>query len=182
MHHPRKDGFTLIELLVVIAIIGVLSSTILVNISNAKLSAANAKRISDIRAYANAAESYYIDNGYYPTNSPIPLGSNCIGSEHTLKPCPNDHSILDAIFLQYMPTLPGDTVGVSFRFGHGGLLTAIVNGYYYDCLNVDSNSKCIRAQFVWYEQGEGLSCPGGIVNAASSYAGSGWTSCLTYTQ
>ncbi|MAQ77189.1 hypothetical protein CL684_01550 [Candidatus Campbellbacteria bacterium] len=64
-----KKGFTLIELLVVIAIIGVLSSTILGSLSDARAQARDARRLSDIRSIQTALEVYYTNNGTYPTDS-----------------------------------------------------------------------------------------------------------------
>jgi len=61
-----KKGFTLIELLVVIAIIGILASIVLVSLNNARQSARDTKRISDMRSTALALELYYADNGNYP--------------------------------------------------------------------------------------------------------------------
>ena len=61
-----KKGFTLIELLVVIAIIGILASIVLVSLNNARQSARDTKRISDMRSVSLALELYYANNGNYP--------------------------------------------------------------------------------------------------------------------
>ena len=61
-----KKGFTLIELLVVIAIIGILASIVLVSLNNARQSARDTKRLSDMRSVSLALELYYADKGYYP--------------------------------------------------------------------------------------------------------------------
>ena len=71
MHHldikPTGNGFTLIELLVVISIMGILSSVILASLSDARASARDAQRISDLRQIQNALELYRLDNnGYAP--------------------------------------------------------------------------------------------------------------------
>lgn len=63
----NKRGFTLIELLVVIAIIGLLASIITVSLVSSKAKGRDAKRISDIKTLQLALETYYNDNGYYPT-------------------------------------------------------------------------------------------------------------------
>ncbi len=62
----NEEGFTLIEMLVVIAIIGLLSSTILVGLGDARARARDARRIADIRQIQNGLENYYSDNGFYP--------------------------------------------------------------------------------------------------------------------
>lgn len=62
----KNKGFTLIELLVVIAIIGILSTTVLGSLSDARVRARDAKRLADIRTIQTALEVYNLDNGTYP--------------------------------------------------------------------------------------------------------------------
>ena len=66
----NKKGFTLIELLVVIAIIGLLSTLAVVSLSNARLKARDAKRMSDLKQIATAIELYSSDQdtSAYPVN------------------------------------------------------------------------------------------------------------------
>jgi len=60
-------GFTLIELMVVVAIIAILSGIVMVMLSQAKSSAYNARRISDIKEVQKALELYSLDhNNTYP--------------------------------------------------------------------------------------------------------------------
>jgi len=63
----KKEGFTLIELLVVIAIIGILASVVLASLSDARGSARDSQRISDIRSVITALEIYRTREGQYPT-------------------------------------------------------------------------------------------------------------------
>jgi len=58
----RNRGFTLIEMLVVVAIIGLLSSTILIGLGNARGKARDARRISDLRQIQTGLENYYSEN------------------------------------------------------------------------------------------------------------------------
>jgi len=64
-----KKGFTLIELLVVVSIIEVLSSVVMSSLSEARASARNAKRLTDLRNIQNALELYYLDHNSYPSTS-----------------------------------------------------------------------------------------------------------------
>lgn len=61
----QKKGFTLIELLVVIAIIGILSTIGLVALNGARGKARDTQRISAIRQYALAMQSYGDSNNTY---------------------------------------------------------------------------------------------------------------------
>jgi prepilin-type N-terminal cleavage/methylation domain-containing protein len=67
--HNFKKGFTLIELLVVIAIIGVLSSIVLASLNNARKTANDAKRLSDIHQIQTALEMYRLAYNAYPGNT-----------------------------------------------------------------------------------------------------------------
>ena len=60
------SGFTLIELLVVIAIIGLLSTVVLISLSNVRSKARDARRKADIKTYQTIMEAYYNDNNHYP--------------------------------------------------------------------------------------------------------------------
>jgi type II secretion system protein G len=62
-----RKGFTLIELLVVIAIIGLLSTIVIASLTSSKAKGRDAKRVADIRTIQLAMESYFNDNGFYPT-------------------------------------------------------------------------------------------------------------------
>lgn len=66
MEKIGEKGFTLIEMLVVVAIIGLLSSTILVGLGNARTRARDARRISDLRQIQNGLENYYSEHQGYP--------------------------------------------------------------------------------------------------------------------
>ena len=65
---PKTNrGFTLIELLVVIAIVGILSSLVLTNLTNARRKSRDARRVSDIRQVQNALALYAAANSnQYP--------------------------------------------------------------------------------------------------------------------
>lgn len=72
IQNKSQGGFTLIELLVIISIIGFLSSIVLVNVSNARMKAANVRRLVEFQTGMKALEMYRNDHGTYP----IPLSSS----------------------------------------------------------------------------------------------------------
>jgi prepilin-type N-terminal cleavage/methylation domain-containing protein len=67
----RRSGFTLIEMLVVVAIIGLLSSTMLVGLGDARRRARDARRIADLRQIQNGLENYYSTNRTYPKSEEL---------------------------------------------------------------------------------------------------------------
>ncbi|WKZ24986.1 MAG: FISUMP domain-containing protein [Patescibacteria group bacterium] len=81
MNINNKRAFTLVELLVVIAIIGVISTLATISFSNSRLSARDAKRLSDIRLMSNALELYYADHGSYPDEVDFQPGQSLISTD-----------------------------------------------------------------------------------------------------
>jgi len=69
MASSTHKGFTLIELLVVIAIIGILASVVLASLSDARGSARDAQRISEMRQFQTALELFRNNNGVYPCST-----------------------------------------------------------------------------------------------------------------
>ena len=63
----RHAGFTLIELLVVISIIALMSSVVLVTVSNARMKARDAKRVGDMNQLNKAMELFFNQYNSYPT-------------------------------------------------------------------------------------------------------------------
>jgi len=75
-----SSGFTLIELLVVIAIIGILTALSIFGLQNARSSARDAKRKSDLEAIRSALEIYKADCNVYPTTLNLSSSTSIIGS------------------------------------------------------------------------------------------------------
>ena len=65
----HSKGFTLIELLVVVSIIAMLASVVLASLINARNSARDAQRKSDLHQIQVALESYYNTYGGYPSSA-----------------------------------------------------------------------------------------------------------------
>ena len=92
-------GFTLIELLVVIGIIGILSVIVLVSLSSSRAKARDAKRVADVREYANALEVYFNSEGGYPDGTNLILDGESLCEEGsnpgwTDDPCEADQNSL----------------------------------------------------------------------------------------
>lgn len=117
----KPKGFTLIELLVVITIIGLLASVVLASFSNARMSARDAKRQTELRSIATALELYRVNYGSYP-----------IGAAGSDRPCWRSNSLTDftchplgrlvqAGYISAVPIDPGRNSYLSFGtlFGCG---------------------------------------------------------------
>ena len=72
LSHKNNKGFPLIELLVVVAIIGLLSSIVLSSLNNARISARDTRRISDMKNISTALELFYSTYGRYPITAGAP--------------------------------------------------------------------------------------------------------------
>lgn len=83
----KNLGFTLIELLVVISIIGVLTTLILANLSDARARARDSQKKSELTQLKTALRLYYNDNQKYPASAGI---------------------ITDPAFSTYMKKLPAE--------------------------------------------------------------------------
>ena len=76
-------GFTLIELMVVIAIVGLLASTILVSLNNARGEARDSMRISQAKELVKALELYRNKNNAYPCSGGTSIDCSAGGTSGT---------------------------------------------------------------------------------------------------
>lgn len=85
----RSSGFTLIELLVVITIIGVLASVVLAALDDARASARDSKRVSEVRQLQTALEMYAnLNDQKYPCRDGTTTATNCTTIASLNRPLP----------------------------------------------------------------------------------------------
>ena len=73
------NGFTLLEMIVVIAIIGILALIVLQALSDARMKARNARRVTEVKHYITAIELAYDKYGNY-ANDGIANKHVCLGT------------------------------------------------------------------------------------------------------
>ncbi|MCX6792620.1 MAG: prepilin-type N-terminal cleavage/methylation domain-containing protein [Candidatus Falkowbacteria bacterium] len=117
----NNQGFTLIELLVVIGIIAILSTLSVVYFETARMSARDARRISDVKQIQVALKMYYNDTGIYPTvitaGSSISVGGTNYILRVPANPVPrNDGTCVDQEY-QYTQLEGGQRYSLSFCLG-----------------------------------------------------------------
>ncbi len=67
----KKFGFTLVEMLVVISIIGILTSVLAGGYVNSQKNSRDAARKIQLKSISDALNSFYADNGVYPSDDGI---------------------------------------------------------------------------------------------------------------
>lgn len=104
--HSLNKGFTLIELLVVIAIIGILASVILASLNSARKKSRDSIRAQSLVQLRNALETYYADNGVYPSTGNLYVSAmnvGCVGTTNT-----QTADWIPGLAPTYIPSLPVD--------------------------------------------------------------------------
>jgi type II secretory pathway pseudopilin PulG len=66
-----ESGFTIVELLVIVLIIGVLLAVLLLTYSGVRVRERNTARVTDIKQIQSSLESFYAQDGFYPTLSDL---------------------------------------------------------------------------------------------------------------
>lgn len=82
----RNKGFTIVELLIVIVVIGILALLVITTYSGIQQKARNSQRQTDVQSLQTQLESFYSQNGYYPSltnmNSTSWLSTNMKSLDH----------------------------------------------------------------------------------------------------
>jgi len=135
----NKRGFTIIELLVVVAVIAVLSSVIMVALSNAKEKSRDARRASDMREIQNALNLYFTDNNRFPvvTTAVDITGSDAFSTAlevaGVISDTPTDPVNAENLVYSYVSSSNGANYTISFC-----LETDTIQGYSQGCGNTIS--------------------------------------------
>ena len=85
--HAHDSGFTLIEVLVVVIIIGILSAIAIPVFAGQKSKAANSNIQADLKNYARAADQFFTNQFFYPSD---PSGFSLRGTETGVPTTSND--------------------------------------------------------------------------------------------
>jgi prepilin-type N-terminal cleavage/methylation domain-containing protein len=149
----KRMAFTLVELLVVIAIIGLISTTAVVSLNNARSKARDTKRIADMKQIKTAIDIYYEDNGSYPT---------CGNTLCTTTGAYGDFTTL-GIKPTYMGNIPKDPKNIDGQYG-----------YYYAAGYTNSTNCTYSVSSGGYILGTRLENPTGFSSSCGGSTYNGW--------
>lgn len=137
LHFVRHRGFTLVELMVAIAIIGILSSILYANFSDARAQARDKQRMVSLKEVQLALELYKAQNGRYPASGCSSVSTFCGPGPRSpvLLQCPGGGSCnstapyINGLVPEFIPSLPIDPIsentmdlGYYYRTDTGGTM------------------------------------------------------------
>jgi prepilin-type N-terminal cleavage/methylation domain-containing protein len=99
-------GFTLVELLIVIAIVGLLSTLIVISVSDSRTKSYDTRRLADINDLQKALTLYEADFERFPDGAGIALGQanyQCLSGYGFTAICPADGT---RVFMAVVPQNP----------------------------------------------------------------------------
>ena len=135
-----KIGFTLVELLVVISIISILSSIVYASFGDARKSARDDIRKTDLKSMELAVRLYKAQNGRYPSAC---RGDNkWSGNVDGEYKCPTGTEYIVGLVPDYIAALPSDPKGVS---GTGYIYAVSANGADYKILSIYVEKKYVTS-------------------------------------
>lgn len=111
-----RRGFTLVELMVAIAIIGILSSILYANFSDARAQARDKQRMVSLKEVQLALELYKAQNGSYPASACTPTSVFCgpgprsIVSLQCNSGCTSSGLYIAGLAPEFIPSLPIDPI------------------------------------------------------------------------
>lgn len=128
----KNKGFTLIELLVVIAIISLLATITVIALGQARVSARDARRLSDIKQMQTALALYIHDAGVYPSDlstGTIAYGANTYMTIIPTPPTPDDGCSASTEYTYTVQALGSNSAGsYSLRYCLGSATSGIGAG------------------------------------------------------
>lgn len=164
LSHSR--GFTLIELLVVIAIIGILSSVVLLSLSNVRAKSRDTQRKMEFKQLTIAMNLYYNKYGYYPYNN--------VGGDLTYAVNFNNmaQTLVDEGFLTKVPVSPCGSTCIYYNGGYA----------YFNYGPTDKGAMIITYLETAPNTTTGIppSCRQSILPSAFCYAGSSTQYCMCF--
>lgn len=170
----KQPGFTLVEIIVTIGIVAALSTLAIISFRGTRVAARDTKRLSDFNTLATALQTYYQQNGSYPSTLVAGAALQSPDGQTTyLKTIPanprprSDNGCPDQNYT-YSVTVSNRWFIVSSCLGQGESGSDILT------LTPDGLSKTPNAQFSWwaFDEGDGTTISdGGNLDAILSLSG-----------